>query len=322
MGRRIFIADLHSDSLLAALDKGRDITLRSDEGHIDIPRLIEGNVAVQLFAAFVAPSYYPDRSFARADALIRSFIDVCDRSDVMKQARSHSDIERITDSNGIAGILSIEGGDALGEDISALEHFYSQGVRALTLTWSYSNQIADGIYEKFPDGSFGNGGLTDFGRDVIAAMKDLGILVDVSHISERSFWDVIAVSDGPVIATHSCAHTLCAHPRNLKDEQIRAIAESGGVIGVNFCPDFLSNDGRATVDDVIAHIDHIAKVGGAGCVSLGSDFDGIEHTPEGLEDATKMKNIAVRLEAHGYRNSEIEGMMGMNFLRVFKDVCG
>jgi membrane dipeptidase len=262
MGRRILITDLHSDSLLAALDKGRDITLRSDEGHIDIPRLIEGNVAVQLFAAFVAPSYYPDRSLARADALIQAFMDACDRSDVMKQARSHSDIERITDSNGIAGILSIEGGDALGGNISALEHFCSLGVRALTLTWSYSNQIADGIYEKFPDGSVGNGGLTDFGREVIEVMKDLGILVDVSHISERSFWDVIA------------------------------------------------------------HIDHISDVGGVECVALGSDFDGIEHTPEGLEDATKMNNIAVRLEAHGYRSSEVEDMMGMNFLRVFKEVCG
>jgi len=318
----LMIADLHSDSLLEMVDKGRDLTKRSSEGHIDIPRLIGGGVRVQVFAAWMDPAYYPDRSCERAEELISAFRDLDVRSDELEQAYTYSDVQRILEEGKIAGIAAIEGGDALEGNPETLRHFYDLGVRVLTLTWSYSNQLADGVYEKFPDGSKGNGGLTDLGLSAVREMNDLGMLIDVSHISEKSFWDVINASEDPVIASHSCAYAICNHQRNLKDEQIRAIAAKGGVIGVNFYPRYLNNSGEASIDDVIAHIDHIAEVGGVDCVALGSDFDGIEKTPKGLEDASRMGDIAGRLRDRGYSSGDVEKIMGGNFLRVFREVCG
>jgi len=166
------------------------------------------------------------------------------------------------------------------------------------------------------------GGLSRFGLEVVEEMNRLGMLIDVSHLNEPGFWDVIEASSSPVIASHSNAKALCDHPRNLTDEQIRAIADGGGVIGVNFCTAFLTSSGAATLDDVLNHIDYLVKVGGIETVGLGSDFDGITETPIGLENCSRTLILADGLNGRGYSVDAIEKIMGGNLLRLCANVLG
>jgi membrane dipeptidase len=318
----ITVVDLHCDSIIGVVDKGLNLSVRNEVGHLDIPRMKEGGIDVQCFAAWVSKEYYPDRSFERAMRLIDGFKKFVKENKEIEQAFNSEDIRRINEQDKIAAIPAIEGGSALEGKLSNLDYFYELGVRYITLTWSYSNQIADGIYEKFPNSRKSNQGLTDFGREVIKRMDELGVLIDVSHLSEKSFWQVVNCSEDPIIASHSSVWELCNHPRNLKDEQIKAIAEKGGVIGINFYPPFLNESKRATLEDVIKHINYVVDLVGVDYVSLGSDFDGISSTPEGLEDVSCFPAITQRLFEEGCSKSDIEKIMGGNFLRVFKEVCG
>ena len=189
-----------------------------------------------------------------------------------------ADIDRAIAAGKIAAFLSIEGGEALAGSLGVLRMLYKVGVRSLTLTWNGRNELGDGV------GASGKG-LTAFGRAVVREMNDLGMLVDVSHLSERGFWDAMKVSTQPLIASHANCRALCDHPRNLTDAQIRAVAGQGGVIGVTFVPDFLGGE-TPSVDNVLDHIDHMIAVGGEDCVGLGSDFDGTKELPAGLADCT------------------------------------
>jgi membrane dipeptidase len=164
--------------------------------------------------------------------------------------------------------------------------------------------------------------LTALGRETLAEMERLGMIVDVSHLSERTFWDVMEATNSPIVATHSNAYSACKHPRNLTDDQIRVIAESGGFIGLNFCPDFLRLGGEASMRDVVRHARHIAEVGGTRVLAVGSDFDGIYNTPKGLEHIGKMGKLATALGRAGFGDAEVEAIANRNFLRVFREVCG
>ncbi len=186
----------------------------------------------------------------------------------------------------------------------------------MTLTWNQRNAIADGI--DYPDSKRG---LTSFGKKVVNEMNHLGMIIDVSHLSEYSFWGVIRATCQPVIASHSNCYQLCPHPRNLKDNQIKAIAENGGLICVNYVPDFLIKEkGKATIDDVIAHIDYLVNLVGVEFVGLGSDFDGCRILPEGLEGVDKVFRIGEKLAQNGYSQNDINKIMGKNFLHLFKQV--
>jgi membrane dipeptidase len=208
-------------------------------------------------------------------------------------------------------VLAIENGDALGGQVAALDELYRQGVRMLALTWNSSNVLADGALGR------DHGGLTDLGRAVLARMEELGMVVDVSHLSERSFWHAMNATRGPIVASHSNASGLHPHPRNLTDEQLRAIAARGGVVGVNFYSGFL---GLPTLARVLEHIDYMVKVMGVDHVALGSDFDGIPQAPSGLEDASKLPNLTDGLQARGYTTEQIHKILGGNALRVFRRV--
>jgi membrane dipeptidase len=320
--KSIPVVDLHCDSLLEIVDKGRNLSRRSDRGHLDVPRMQEGEVEVQCFAAWISPIYYPDRSFGRAKKITDAFEKFVKENKGVEQAFNSKDIERINSQGKIAAILVIEGGSALEGKLSNLDYFYDLGVRYITLTWSYSNQIADGVYERFPKSRKSNQGLTEFGKEVIKEMNELGMLIDVSHMSETSFWQVVNCSRQPVIASHSSVWELCNHKRNLKDGQIKAIAEKGGVIGINFCPSFLNESGKATLEDVVEHINYVVDLVGIDYVAIGSDFDGIDSTPAGLEDVACFPALTQSLLEEGYSRNEVEKIMGENFLRVFKEVCG
>jgi membrane dipeptidase len=271
-------------------------------------------VGVQVFALFTAPKFAPHHSHARALALLRAFqAEVAAHRDDLAAVTSVAEIHRTLEAGRLAAVLSIENGDAIEDDPGRLEAFYEAGVRMFSLTWNPSNRLADG--------AFGDrhGGLTPFGRQVVRRLQELGMILDVSHLSERSFWDAVEISRGPLIASHSNAASRTPHPRNLSDAQIRALAGRGGVIGINFYPDFL---GGASVARVVQHIDHLVSIGGVGCVAMGSDFDGISRAPRGLENPSKFPALCHILAGHGYQPEEIARMMGENALRVFQSVWG
>jgi len=212
-------------------------------------------------------------------------------------------------------LLSVEGGEILGETIFMLDIIFKLGVRALGLTWNQRNALADGVGEADTQSK-----LTQLGQEVILRMNKLGMLIDVSHLNEAGFWHVLELSKDPIVASHSCAKALCAHPRNLTDQQLRALAKQKGLVGVNFYPQFLQETGKATRDDVVRHICHIAEVAGVETVGLGSDFDGISETPQGLEHVGNYTHLLDDLRKSGFSPLEIEQITGRNFMRVLSSV--
>lgn len=305
------VVDLHCDTILALHEGTRRLDERSSRGHVDLPRLREGGVGVQVFAVYVAPMPAPEGR-GRARALIRTFHEaVAANAGQIAHATTMADIERARREGRVAAVLSIENGDALGGDLNALDELYRLGVRMLGLTWNPSNALGDGALGRQ------HGGLTDLGRAVLRRMEQIGIVIDVSHLSEASFWDTLRTTRAPVIASHSNAAALHRHPRNLTDDQLRAIAARAGVVGVNLYPPFL---GEPTLARVLDHIDHMVKVMGIDHVALGADFDGISETPAGLEDVSRLPALTAGLLARGYTPEQVHRILGGNALRVFRQV--
>ena len=308
------IVDTHCDTILRSMETGE--SLFKNGCHIDLERMKRYEGFVQFFAAFVSPSYCQAYAMKRAVQIIDKFYQQLDQySDNMMLCCNYRQIEDALQSSKIAAVLSIEGGEALQGDLSALRMFYRLGVRSLCLTWNHRNEIADGV----EDGISG-GGLTPFGKDVIREMNRLGMIIDVSHLSEKGFWDVMELSEKPIIASHSNSKKVCSHKRNLTDEQIMALKDKGGVMGINLYSAFLTDDGNASLNDIIRHIEHIAEIAGTDCIGLGADFDGIDKTPEdvrGVEDLYKIFNELLRLN---YPQHTVDMIAGGNFLRVIKEV--
>ncbi len=313
------VFDGHCDTILEVINHKRSLGSRTLVGHLDIPRMKEGGVDVQFFAVFIEDIYKPDRSLKRTLQLIDCFYKEIEKNqDDISLVTNYNQIEEVNSAGKIAAILSIEGGEALEGDLGVLRVLYKLGVRLLTLTWNQRNQIADGIGE-----SRTGSGLTKFGLKVIDEMNRLGMLIDVSHLSETGFWDVIKRSKAPIVASHSNCYALCPHLRNLKDEQIKALADKGGVIGITFVPNFLTHEKRkTTVGDVVKHIDYLVEKVGVDYIGLGSDFDGTGGLPLGLEGVDKVPNITGELLDRGYKEKDIKKILGENFLRVFKEVVG
>ena len=315
----MFIMDAHCDTLLDIAAGRRRLAERDKGGHIDLPRMVEGGVSSQVFAIYVEPEYLPGAGARQALRLVDVFCrEIEESGDSIMFAARAGDVGRARDEGKIAAFLSIEGGEALDGSIELLRVFYRLGVRLMTLTWSRRNELGDGAYE---EGT--HGGLTRFGVDVVREMDRLGMVVDVSHLSEATFWHVMEVSTKPLIASHSNARALCGHSRNLSDEQAKAIADRGGVIGVTFVGPFLG-DGRQSVQGVVDHIDHFAGVIGTDHIAIGSDFDGVPDgsLPEGLPDVSRMPAIIDELARRGYSDAAIQSIMGENLLRVVEGVIG
>jgi membrane dipeptidase len=314
--QKAVVVDGHIDTLLEIVNGKVDgIGTRNNLIHVDLPRMKDGGVSVQFFAAFIEPAYKPERALKRTLQLISRFHkEIQANSDTVELALTYKEIESILAKDKIAAILSIEGGEAISGDLEVLHALYQLGVRAIGLTWNERNDIAEGVGEKHA-----NGGLTTFGRQVVTEMNRLGMVVDVSHMTERSFWDVIEVSQKPIIASHSNAYAQCAHLRNLKDDQIKALAEKGGVMGMNFAPPFIDPE-HADIARLVDHIDHIVSLVGTEHVGLGSDYDGIPSTPVGLEDVSTLPRITQALMDRGYAEADIVKILGGNFMRVLHAV--
>ena len=308
-----FVIDAHCDALYQLEQDPDGGSLKNrPQGQVDIRRLQAGKVAAQFFALYGGK---PNRLLlAQTSALkqIKIFYQQLKINPELVLALSQEDIKKAQAKGKVAAILSLEGGEPLMDDPGLLEVFYRLGVRVLGLTWNERNLLASGI----ADNDSGSG-LTALGCEAVEIAQELGVLLDVSHLSTKSFWDLIDRARKPLLASHSSAFALCPHPRNLTDCQARAVAETGGVIGVNFHSAFLRPRGRAKLNDVVNHIDYLVQLLGPAHVGLGSDFDGIPVGPEGLEGPHQFPRLAQALQERGYKEQDIKAIMGLNFLRVF-----
>jgi len=361
------VADTHNDVLLRAME-GEDISVETRVGHSDLARLKKGGVDIQVFAVWVDPIAFEKKPFKRAKDMIDTLYSIARRnSDKIAVVRNSAEIEKAIAEGKICAVIGVEGGHAIENSIEKLEELYKLGVRYLGLTWNNSTDWASSAFDETtnPD-KVKVAGLSDFGKKVVEKMNELGMIVDVSHLGEKAFWDVVKVTKKPIIASHSSVYKLCPHYRNLKDEQIKAIAQTGGVVFVNFYAEYIDStfntkrkkleekyksqfdsirvlyehdqnayrrarrqlmqkiaeELRPPLDVLIDHIDYIAKLVGVDHVGIGSDFDGISITPLEIDDVTFLPNITKKLLERGYSTDDVKKILGGNFLRVFKQVCG
>lgn len=238
------VIDTHADTIGEMLNRDYDITVRNTDGHVDIPRMREGRLDCEFFACWVSPTRFKGMEIQRVMQMVDALKETAARDPHFVVVDSAEEIIAAHRAGKAAGMLCIEGGHAINDDLAVLRRFRELGVRYMTLTWSNHNNWAD---SSEPDQSrYGNltphGGLTDFGREVVREMERIGILVDISHVHDDTFWDVMAIATKPVIASHSSAWGVTPHYRNLKDEQLRAVAKNGGVVGINFYSAFVSSE--------------------------------------------------------------------------------
>ena len=315
----MFICDCHCDTLTELYKKGTE--LYSNEQHFDIKRQIAFGGGLQFCAIFVPTHefrYYGGLRYTLC--LLDKYLQECAKLKAMGldilQVKTAADAAEVLNHEA-ATLLAIEEGGAIDGSLEALRCLYELGVRCMTLTWSNRNDIADGVNE---EGS--GGGLTVFGRKVVAEMNRLGMLVDVSHIAPAGFWDVIETSTKPIIATHSNAKALCGHPRNLDDKQILAINENKGLIGITFAGQFLEEDyNKACIESVYRHIDYMLNLmGNDDHVGFGSDFDGISHPPYNIKGVQDYKPLIEYLSSRGYSDTTIAKITHRNVLDLLQRV--
>ena len=355
----MFVLDSHCDTPSQIL-RLRDISIDNPYAHVDIPKLRKGGVDGVFFALYVPAAMDNDPDAAKSYAY-RMLDGVRNSLENNPYAVLTGSVQQALENKArglISVFIGLENGAAIGDSLDELRRFYEAGVRYVTLCHSGNNQICDSCAPKIKRWN----GLSPFGREVVAEMNRLGMMIDVSHISDDSFYDVVNLSTRPVVATHSCCRALADHPRNLTDDMIRRIAASGGVVQVNFYPLFLETGfkdvlnsscimerGESIENEFIAdpsdpikraawnavqdelaslerpsykrivdHIDHIVRLVGIDYVGLGSDFDGIEVTPEGMEDISRFSRVFDEMRARGYSESEIEKVASGNFFRVMQ----
>jgi membrane dipeptidase len=305
--------DLHCDTLSALLfarRAGENPSISCNRFHIDLEKLLRGGCACQVFAIFVDARESADPVF---DALCQAalFQEIAQSSGFCA-IRSAGEIRRACAAGVVGAILSIEDASFCARDLSVLSLFHRLGVRMASLTWNYENDLGA------PRGAVG--GLTARGLEFVEAANDLGILLDISHLSDRGAYDLLAASRDPVIASHSNARSVCPHARNLTDDLIRKLADRGGVIGLNCYPPFLSPDAQEASFDVLCHhARHLYKIGGEGCIALGSDFDGFGQNPL-IPDACAFSHLGEALLRHGFTARQVDAILFENALRVFAQV--
>lgn len=308
----MFFCDAHCDTLQKLTDYGGD--LYKNSYHVDIERIIDSGLGyVQVFAAFIDRKNSVLSPYNRCNQLISTYIrQINNNKNFISHCNSYEDLRKTLKDGKISSLLAIEGGEALEGDIDNVAYFYSLGVRLLTLTWNYDNELCGGIGDD-------SGGLSDFGKAVINKMNELGMIVDISHISNKGFWDVAEYSHFPLVATHSNSKSVCMHKRNLSDDQIAAIIKSGGFIGINLYSEFISEN-SCTIKEMINHIEHILSLGGEDCIGFGCDFDGVSKLPDKIAGVENISCLISELQRIGYADLLIKKITSLNFLKVVKKI--
>ena len=346
---RRHVIDLHCDTPLQLRRGNFDLGARNETGEVDIPRMRDGGVTAAFFSVYTSARENTELEAVRDALEIIDTVQLAVRRfpDDLSLALSADEIESARQAGRIAILIGVEGGHMIGSSLGVLRSLWRLGARYLTLTHSKDTPWAGS------SGSESNAGLSAFGREVVAEMNRLGMMVDVSHVSDQTFWDALETSSAPVIATHSSVRAIRNHKRNMTDEMIRATAERGGVVHVNYYADFLDSAyaersraweaanpdtgrgegpgartkaklaaiGRPSLDVLLDHFQHVARVGGVEATGLGSDFDGVDgELPQGMEDISKIPALASGLAQRGFAEADIEKILGLNSLRVFRDV--
>lgn len=310
------IIDLHCDTIWRLMDEGGN-NLYSNPFCVDIEKLRASQVQAQFFALFVNKEISGD-PLIRAIAMANRFYhEIEQNNEHIAIARNYAELLQNRSEGKISAFLTLEEGGVLKGELINLEKFYNLGIRLITLTWNYSNEI--GYPNSRPDCR--GRGLTLFGRELVTEMNKLGIIVDVSHLSDQGFYDVAELAVKPFVASHSNARILKEHPRNLTDGMIKMLAEKGGVAGLNFEKTFLGNAPVSRIDDMVLHIKHMCQVGGIEVVAIGSDFDGISSEIE-IAHAGEFNKLISALEEGGFSQDEIEKICWGNALRIIKDTMG
>ena len=343
---KLAIFDGHNDAiqhLSDYRDGGRDFLLRSETGHLDLPRTRDGGMVGGLFAMFARADRPQRRDVIRtsdgyevalADAIdpahARRSIDaqldalkrlVARASGAIRLATSVDQIEAGRKEVAFTIVLHLEGAEAIGADLDGLEQLYAHGLRSLGLVWSRPNVFGHGVPFAFPRSPDIGPGLTDVGKALVQACNRLGVMIDVSHLNERGFWDVAAISTKPIVATHACAHTICRSTRNLTDKQLDAIRESSGVVGFNLSVSDVRPDARhdpdIAIDVVVDHISYLIERMGDDHVALGSDFDGAM-MPRPIKDVSRLPDLIQSLRMRGYNDASLRKIAFDNWMRVFR----
>jgi membrane dipeptidase len=365
------VIDAHEDTPQRFLDENYEIGSAdpNDPEFISLNKAQAGNLGAVFFSIWVNPKTHEGHFAKRTLELIDCvYSQTARHPDRMAMSYSAEDIERAHEQHKLAALMGIEGGHSIENDLALLRDFYRLGVRYMTLTWSNTNEWADSSGDIDNPAVPHHNGLTEFGKQVVLEMNRLGMMADVSHVSDKTFWDVLATTKAPIIASHSSSRALLAVPRNLSDEMLRAVAMNSGVVNVAFPSGLLDkqfNDEavsqhqrmlaaaedynakrraagrsitpedtqrfylewlrdnkipRAPLKSLIDHLDHIAKVAGVDHVGLGSDFNGTNFFPAGMDSAADLPKITQALLDRGYAPDDIKKILGGNMLRVLRDV--
>lgn len=351
------VIDTHNDVLYQSVMRGKDIGKRINTGHTDLPRIKEGGIDVQVFAVWCNEKYGKGTAFAYANKQIDGLMKVIEEHpEAIALATDSESLRKTVGQGKIAAVIGVEGGHMIEDRMDYLDSLFARGARYLTLTWNNSVDWATSATDETRKSSkLKHKGLNDFGRQVIRRMNELGMMVDLSHVGRQTFFDVMEITTKPVLVSHSNAYALMAHPRNLHDDQIKAVAENGGVICLNFYSGFLdpmhyttinrlyekyvavkdtvrrSNDSkfdrlpaaakeqlRPPLSLLLDHIDYMVKLAGIDHVGIGSDFDGISSSPKGLDDCSDFPKITEGLVQRGYNEADIRKILGENVLRLME----
>ena len=362
--KKAIVVDSHNDIITACIEKNvrMDQDLRG-KTHSDLQRMKEGGLDVQIFSVWCdgekpAPFQFANREMDLLDEVVKN------NPDKIALTRTTAEMEQAVKEKKIAALFGVEGGHMIENSLEKLDQIYSRGARYMTLTWNNSTDWATSAWdETYKKDSLAKAhkGLTDFGREVVKRMNRLGMMVDLSHVGEQTFWDAIATTRSPVIVSHSNAWSICPVPRNLKDDQILAVGKNGGVIALNFYSGFVdstykkkealfqkahrkeidsliasgvqteyaltlitekyaaeANEARPSLEQLLAHLDHIVRLIGPDHVGIGSDFDGISSSPKGLDDVTSYPLLTDALLKRGFTKKQITNILGGNIIRVWK----
>jgi len=318
--KEAIVIDTHCDTLMSYLPQRgrpqRSLGERSEHGHIDLPRMIDGGVTCQVFAIYTGNKPIVPDATLRALQMVDVYYEGIEANDKIVSVTTPDEIVAAKKAEKTTGLLSIEGAEPLMGDIGLLRVFYRLGVRMLSFAWNFRTPFADGLNARRSESK-----LPELGVQALEEMDRLGMIFDVSHLCDSNFWDVADINKGPFIASHSNCREIADVARNLTDDMIVALADHGGVMGLNFGAGFVHKE-KATVATLVDHVDRVVEVAGIDYVGLGSDFDGVGQLPEGINDVSDLPNITRELVKREYSDEDILKFLGGNHLRVFKEVIG
>lgn len=309
------LIDLHCDTILKCMEDGERFGIAENEFSVDLNKLKQANSLAQFFALYVDLKEFEDPFEYCMKMANKFFRELEKNKEHIQIAKNYKDMIDNKEQGKLSAFLAIEEGGVLKGELDNLRSFYQLGVRLITLTWNYPNELG------FPssEAQYIEQGLTPFGKEVVKEMNSLGMIVDVSHLSDSGFYDVAKLSSKPFVASHSNARCVTSHCRNLSDEMIKILANKGGVMGINFEKSFLGTEPLSRVEEMVKHIAHIKNVGGIDVIAIGTDFDGISGGLE-IENIGQINKLILGLQRNNFSEAEIDKILYKNAIRVIKDI--